>query len=81
METVRVDGRGRVVIPKRIREKAGIREGSLVRVREDGARIVIEPLESIADRYFGAFEIAEWPENMDEYAAEAVRRWWSRKAT
>jgi len=81
METVRVDGRGRVVIPKRIREKAGIREGSLVRVREDGARIVIEPLESIADRYFGAFEIAEWPENMDKYAAEAVRRWWSRKAT
>lgn len=81
MEIARVDGRGRVVIPKRIRERVGIREGSRVRVGVDGGRVVIELLESIADKYFGAFEVAVWPEDVDEYAAEAVRRWWSRKAT
>ncbi|MEM2791262.1 MAG: AbrB/MazE/SpoVT family DNA-binding domain-containing protein [Thermofilaceae archaeon] len=81
METAKVDGKGRVVIPKRIREKAGIREGSRVRVRAEGGRIVIEPLESIADKYFGVFEIAAWPEDMDELITEAVRRWWSRRAT
>jgi len=81
METAKVDGKGRVVIPKRIREKAGIREGSRVRVRAEGGRIVIEPLENIADKYFGVFEIAAWPEDMDELITEAVRRWWSRRAT
>jgi hypothetical protein len=52
METVRVDGKGRVTIPRRLRA------GGYVRVRGVGRAIVIEPVESVADKYYGAFKVA-----------------------
>jgi bifunctional DNA-binding transcriptional regulator/antitoxin component of YhaV-PrlF toxin-antitoxin module len=52
LETVRVDGEGRVTIPRRLRA------GSYVRVRGVGRAIVIEPVESVADKYYGAFKVA-----------------------
>lgn len=57
METVKVDGKGRVLIPKSLREKVGVKEGRYVKIRADEKSIVIEPLEPIADKYFGAFKI------------------------
>ena len=54
METVRVDGEGRVTIPWRLRAGAGVRAGGYVRVRGVGRAIVIEPVESVADKYYGA---------------------------
>jgi AbrB family looped-hinge helix DNA binding protein len=54
METVRVDGKGRVTIPRRLRAGAGVRAGGYVRVRGVGRAIVIEPVESVADKYYGA---------------------------
>ncbi len=45
MEVVgRLDARGRLTIPKEIREEA--RLGDLVRIRLEGGRVVIEPLEA-----------------------------------
>ncbi|MBS7612390.1 AbrB/MazE/SpoVT family DNA-binding domain-containing protein [Candidatus Bathyarchaeota archaeon] len=81
METVRVDGKGRIIIPKNMREKAGVKEGSYVKIRVDEKGIMIEPLKSIADKYFGAFKIMKWPEDLDEFIIEVVRKWWSRKPT
>ncbi|MEM1582306.1 MAG: hypothetical protein QXK89_07330 [Candidatus Bathyarchaeia archaeon] len=43
--------------------------------------IIIEPLEPIADKYFGAFKVARWPENLDEFIIEVMGKWWTRKAT
>ncbi|MGC8998205.1 MAG: AbrB/MazE/SpoVT family DNA-binding domain-containing protein [Candidatus Bathyarchaeia archaeon] len=81
METVKVDEKGRVAIPKRLREKANVKEGGYVRIRADEKGIIIEPLEPIADKYFGVFMIAKWPENLDEFVVEVMRKWWTRKAT
>ncbi|MEM2939899.1 MAG: AbrB/MazE/SpoVT family DNA-binding domain-containing protein [Candidatus Bathyarchaeia archaeon] len=81
METVKVDGKGRIIIPKNIREKAGVKVGSYVKIKADEKVIVIEPLESIADKYFGAFKITEWPEDLDEFVIEVMRKWWIRKTT
>lgn len=81
METVKVDKKGRIVIPKRLREKAEVKEGSYVRIRADEKCIIIEPLEPITDKYFGAFKIEEWPEDLDEFMIEVVNKWWARKAT
>lgn len=81
MEAVKVDGKGRIIIPKNIREKAGVKEGSYVKIKADEKVIVIEPLESIADKYFGAFKITEWPEDLDEFVIEVMRKWWIRKTT
>ena len=81
MEVTKVDEKGRVVIPKGLREKAKVKKGSYVRIQTDGKNIIIEPLGPIADKYFGAFKVTKWPEDLDEFMAEVMRRWWSQKAT
>jgi len=78
---VRVDERGRVVIPKSIREKAKLKAGNYVNVRVEGRSIIMEPLESIADKYFGAFKVSRWPEDLDEFMVGVARRWWMAQDT
>jgi len=78
---VRIDDKGRVLIPKNIRESVGVREKSYVRVRVEGKKIVIEPLEPVADKYYGAFKIEKWPDDLDQFVVEAVKKWWSRQDT
>lgn len=79
LETVKVDAKGRVIIPKRLRDKAKVKEGSVVRIKADEKGIVIEPLEPIADEYFGAFKVTKWPENLDEFVVDVMREWWGRR--
>lgn len=81
METVKVDEKGRVLIPKSLREKVGVKEGGYVKIRADEKSIVIEPLEPIADKYFGAFKITKWPEDLDKFMVEVISEWWSQKST
>jgi len=78
---VRVDEKGRVVIPKSIRERVKLREGNYVNVKVEGKTIVMEPLESIADKYFGAFKISRWPEDLDEFIVEVTKKWWMAQST
>ncbi|MCS7373558.1 MAG: AbrB/MazE/SpoVT family DNA-binding domain-containing protein [archaeon GB-1845-036] len=78
---VKVDEKGRVVIPKSIREKVKLKEGGYVNVRAEGNIIIMKPLESIADKYFGAFKISRWPEDLDEFIVEATKKWWTSQAT
>ena len=78
---VKVDEKGRVVIPKSIREKVKLKGGNYVNVKVEGETIVMEPLKSIADKYFGAFKISRWPEDLDEFIVEVTNRWWTGQAT
>ena len=39
----KVDAKGRIVLPKEVRETLGIDEGAEVAVREEAGRVVIEP--------------------------------------
>lgn len=41
MEESVIDEKGRVVIPKRLRERAGLREGARVRLSVEGGRITV----------------------------------------
>ena len=43
-----IDGAGRVVIPKPIRERAGLSSGTKLRIDYDDGRIVIEPAQKPA---------------------------------
>lgn len=76
-----MDEKGRVIIPKNLREKAKVKEGSYVKMKADEKSIIIEPIEPVADKYFGAFKITRWPEDLDEFAVKVMRKWWTRKAT
>jgi len=78
---VKVDSKGRVVIPKRLREKVGLREGGFAKVDVRDGVVVIEPLESVGEAYFGVFKVESWPEDLDSFLVEAVRELWLRKAT
>ena len=80
-EIVKVDGKGRVLIPKALRTKAEIEEGSYVKVEADERRIVIEPLEPVAEKYYGVFKVDSWPDDLDEFITEASRKEWARKRT
>ena len=81
VETVKVDEKGRMMIPKGLREKAKVKKGSYVRIKADNKGIVIEPFEPIADKYFGAFKITRWPEDLDEFVVKVMRKSWTWKVT
>jgi AbrB family looped-hinge helix DNA binding protein len=72
--TARVDEKGRVRIPKHIRETAELKEGSCVIIKATGKTITIEPTEPVADKYFGAFKVTHWPEDLDQYAKEVMQK-------
>jgi len=71
----KVDKKGRLLIQKEIREKLGIKEGSNVKIKIEGKRIVIEPIESTADKYFGIFKVDKWPDDLDAFIAEVIKKW------
>jgi AbrB family looped-hinge helix DNA binding protein len=79
--TAKIDEKGRIIIPKIIRETAQLKEGSYVTIKAKGKTIIMEPLEPVADKYYGAFKIAKWPENMDEFIVEVIKKWWTTQAT
>lgn len=81
MEVVKIDKKGRLLIPKKIREATGVREGKFVKIEVREKSIIIEPLESVADKYFGAFRIEKWPKNLDEFMVEVMKEWWRQKVT
>jgi AbrB family looped-hinge helix DNA binding protein len=78
---VKVDEKGRVVIPKSLREIAELEEGRYVKVTSKEKGIIIEPLEPAADKYLGAFKIARWPKDLDEFVVEAMKKWWISQGT
>ncbi|MDY6773780.1 MAG: AbrB/MazE/SpoVT family DNA-binding domain-containing protein [Candidatus Nanohaloarchaea archaeon] len=47
MGKTRVEERGRVLIPKEVREELGLRGGEEVRVREKDGSVVIKPVRSV----------------------------------
>jgi AbrB family looped-hinge helix DNA binding protein len=79
--TVKVDEKGRIIIPKDIRKTANLKEGSYVTIKAKGKTIIMEPLEPVADKYFGAFKVTTWPENLDEFIVEVIKKWWTTQPT
>ncbi len=80
--TAKLDDKGRIRIPRKIRETAQIPEGSCVNIKTEGKTIIIEASESVADKYYGAFKVKKWPEDLDEFiTAEMQKRWKQRNTT
>ena len=78
---VRIDEKGRITIPKHIRESCGLTEGMEVSLRVEGGRVIIELIRSRADELFGIIKVRSWPEDLDDYVIEALRRWSSECIT
>jgi len=80
-EVAKVDEKGRILIPKTLREKIEVREGDYVMMTTKEKSITIESLKPIADKYFGAFKVDKWPDDLDEFIFEVFKRWWKSKHT
>lgn len=46
-EIVKIQPKGLVTLPKRLRQKLGFEENGLVRIKEDKGRLVIEPVRTL----------------------------------
>jgi AbrB family looped-hinge helix DNA binding protein len=78
--TTKIDEKGRVTIPKNFRKAAKLKAGTNVSIKVKDQTIVIEIAQSIAEKYCGIFQITDWPEDLDEFALEANRKWWTNHA-
>ena len=65
---VRIDKKGRVVIPKKLKKELGM--------KSEGDKIVLKPIKPIADKYFGVFKVEKWPEDLDEFLMKEVAKRW-----
>jgi AbrB family looped-hinge helix DNA binding protein len=76
----RVDIKGRILIPKTLREKTRITEGTHVKMETDGKRIIIQPIISAATRHYGRFKVESVPDDLEEYLeGEILRRWLNKQ--
>jgi AbrB family looped-hinge helix DNA binding protein len=80
-DTAKVDEKGRVIIPKDIRETVNLKEGTYVTIKTRGKAIIMGPLEPVADKYFGAFKVTTSPENLHEFIVEVIKKWWTTQPT
>jgi len=81
MKVVKVDSKGRITIPREIREKVGLKKGDYARIRVDNGNIVVEPYKPVSHRLYGKYRVDKWPEDLDKFLAEAIRRWWLQPDT
>jgi AbrB family looped-hinge helix DNA binding protein len=79
--TAKIDEKGRIMIPKKIRKATKLKEGTYINIKIKDCTLIIEPAESIAEKYFGIFKVEKWPENLDEFAAEATKKYWTTQNT
>lgn len=77
----RVDPKGRVTLPKEVREELGIKPGDLVVLSLEEGRVEIKPLGSAADKYYGVYNVKEWPEDLDEFLEGVVKEWREKRDT
>jgi AbrB family looped-hinge helix DNA binding protein len=52
MWKVRLSSKGQIVIPAEVRSQLGLKKGSILTVRLEGKKIVIEPVEELPQEVF-----------------------------
>ncbi len=74
----KIDDKGRIIIPKEMRKLLGINKKDLVRMTVLNGKIVIEPLSkkpSVAEEFHGSFQVDQWPEDLDSFFVEVIKKW------
>ncbi|AAY81286.1 hypothetical protein Saci_1984 [Sulfolobus acidocaldarius DSM 639] len=68
-EIVVMDDRGRITIPKEIRERIKTR---MLKIRVEGDKIILEPMEIDIDRYYGIFRKDPGDMDVDKVLRESL---------
>jgi AbrB family looped-hinge helix DNA binding protein len=78
---VKLKEKGGLVIPEEMRDKVGLKTGGQVILEVEGERIIIKPSKPVSERFYRAFKVERWPEDLDEYSSEALKDWWKVRHT
>lgn len=70
----RIGSRGRITIPKQIRDALGLKAGDRVRFVEHQGDIILEPVKPSLRDFKGSVEPRERPEDFGRVRQEAKRR-------
>ena len=80
MSIVVLDKKGRILIPKDIRESIGAVAGTAFIIRVENDKVILEKLGRPSERFARIFKPKKRvPEDLDEYAVEAIKTWWEKK--
>jgi len=77
MEETKVTRKYQITIPKRLRERHGIRVGEKIALREEGGKIVIEVPKKVSDPSEYLWNLSKKPINVD--AVKLVEESWERQ--
>ncbi len=73
-DIIKMQPKGVITIPNKLRKSVGLTERSLMRIKTKGKQLIIEPLYTTpAPRVFSDEEINEWLE-LDEKEGKELRR-------
>jgi AbrB family looped-hinge helix DNA binding protein len=72
--TVRIDEKGRIILPKSIRKASQLKKGAYVTIKAKDKKIIIQPVESVTEKYLGIFKVASWPEDLDQFIIELTKK-------
>ena len=77
--TVKTDDKGRIIIPKRIREKMGLKKGTKLKIVAKKDKIILKKERSIAEEYAGRFKPRKpIPNDIDEFLNTVIKKWWEK---
>jgi len=79
--TVKLDEKGRIRIPRKIREAAQLAQGSCVIIKAEGKTIIIKASEPIADKYYGLVHVENWPQDIGQYGKTEIQKRWKQRVT
>jgi len=75
-----LDKKGRILIPKEIRDSIGADAGSVFIIRLESGKVVLEKVGRPSEVFAGIFKPKETiPENLDKFAEKVIREWWKKK--
>ena len=74
---VEVDKKGRILLPKKIRDDLKLEERSKLKIMVEGDKIILIKEKSIADEYAGKYrEKRKIPEDLDQFLNRVIEDWW-----
>ena len=80
MAIVVIDSKGRILIPKNIREAVGATTGTAFIARVEENKIILEKIGKPSEKYAGIFKPRKKvPEDLDKVVLEAIEEWWRER--
>ncbi|MEX0567762.1 MAG: AbrB/MazE/SpoVT family DNA-binding domain-containing protein [Candidatus Njordarchaeota archaeon] len=80
MAIVVLDDKGRILIPKSIRDAIGAHPGTVFVADFEDDKIVLRKIGRPSEKFAGIFKPKKKiPKDLDKFVIEAMKNWWKKK--